>query len=78
MARKKEDKPMTRQVRIYEDDAKTIELILATRERKVTFADIIKEALELKFKGSAENILRQIEDATPENQPFDRTKRNAG
>lgn len=64
MARKKEDKPMTRQVRIYEDDAKTIELILATRERKATFADIIKEALELKFKGNAENILQQIEGNT--------------
>lgn len=71
---------MTRQVRIYEDDAKLIELILTTRERKKTFADIIAEALEAKFKTAkeqSENILKQIEDASDDTTTTEPKRRNS-
>jgi len=76
MARKKGDKPMTQQVRIYEHDAKLIRLILATRKRGVTFADVISEAIKAKFNTSqTENIVQQIEEV--ESEDFDRSRRNS-
>lgn len=79
MARKKGNKPMTQQVRIYERDARLIRLILATRERGETFADVISEAIAAKFNTSqTDKIVEQIEDVEIENEAFDRSKRNAG
>lgn len=70
---------MTRQVRIYEDDAKLIELILTTRERKVTFADIVSEAINSKFKeakSETENILRRIEEVSDTESASQPKRRN--
>lgn len=75
---------MTRQVRLYEDDAKLIDLILATKPRGVTFADVIRPALRDYYEGvasRAHEVIGDIEDGIPtENTaPADnRTKRNAG
>ena len=66
---------MTQQVRIYEHDAKLIRLILATRERGVTFADVISEAINAKFNTSqTDKIVQQIEDVSVTD--YQRIRRN--
>lgn len=59
MARKKENKPMTRQVRIYEADAKIIDFVLFMMnkgDKKKTFADIVGAALRSYYRDEANRV----------------------
>jgi hypothetical protein len=70
----KKDKTLIRQVRIYEEDARIVELILAAKGKSSTFADVINDALkraypEIVDKASA--IIGEIEKALPDTDTGD-------
>ena len=53
-------KRMTRTVRIYDEDAKIVEIILAGKGKGSTFADVVQEALQGSFPEIAKEAKRLI------------------
>ena len=69
---------MTRQVRLYEDDAKLIDFVLFTMQKtdkKKTFADIIRPALRDYYRDELSRV-NEILDSTdePVNEPKRRNR----
>jgi hypothetical protein len=71
------DEIPTRQVRLYEDDAKIIDFVLLLTkksDKRKTFADVVRAALRNYYKDEAARVGKMLgEDDT---QSFDHTKRN--
>jgi hypothetical protein len=70
MARPKKGKnEMTRTVRIYEGDARLVEIILAGKGKGVSFADVINDAIKRAYPElviKAEAIIDSIQDTMPD------------
>lgn len=63
---RKEKSGMTRTVRIYEQDARIVEIILAGQGKGVSFADVINAAIKRAYPElteRAESIIEDIQDA---------------